>query len=93
MKIDNVFEPVMVVMEHVLVLAFVFAVDLNLLNVIGRYGMGFSILRADEVQIYVMVCVTFLGASLFATLHERGQPRTPAFGCPGNGTKRRRAEL
>lgn len=62
--IDWAFERVLGVIERALALAFIFAVGLNFVNVIGRYGMGVSILGADEVQIYIMVCMTFLGASL-----------------------------
>lgn len=62
--IDKLFECLMGVMERVLALAFIFAVGLNFANVIGRYGMGRSILGADEVHIYIMVCMTFLVASV-----------------------------
>ena len=62
--IDKVFEQVMGVMERALALAFVFTVGLNFVNVIGRYGMGLSILGVDEVQTYIMVCMTFLGAAV-----------------------------
>jgi TRAP-type transport system small permease protein len=63
-KIDRVFELAMGVMEYALALAFVFAVVLNFVNVVGRYGMGYSILGSDEVQIYIMVFMTFLGAAV-----------------------------
>jgi len=52
------------VIEQALALAFVFAVCLNFANVIGRYVFGRSILGADEVQIYIMVYIAFLGAAL-----------------------------
>jgi TRAP-type C4-dicarboxylate transport system permease small subunit len=44
--------------------AFVLAVALNFANVIGRYAFGRSMLGADEVQIYIMVAMTFLGAAV-----------------------------
>ena len=50
--------------EYALALAFVFAVCLNFANVIGRYVFGRSILGADEVQIYIMVWMAFLGAAV-----------------------------
>ena len=45
-----------------LALAFIFAVLLNFTNVVGRYLFGISMLGADEVQIFIMVGMTFLGA-------------------------------
>jgi TRAP-type C4-dicarboxylate transport system permease small subunit len=37
------------------------AVALNLANVIGRYVFGTAIQGADEIQVFVMVWMTFLG--------------------------------
>jgi len=50
--------------ERVLALAFIAAVALNFANVVGRYLLGRSIFGADEVQVYVMVCMAFLGAGI-----------------------------
>ena len=52
--------------EHALAYAFIAAVALNFINVIGRYGFGSSILSADELQIFIMVFMTFLGAGVVA---------------------------
>ena len=52
--------------ERALAYAFIAAVGLNFINVIGRYGFGFSILSADELQIFIMVFMTFLGAAVVA---------------------------
>ena len=52
--------------ERLLALAFIFAVALNFANVIGRYVVGRSISGADEVQIYIMVWMAFLGAAVVA---------------------------
>lgn len=52
--------------ERVLAYAFIAAVALNFVNVIGRYGFGSTILSADELQIYIMVFMTFLGAAVVA---------------------------
>lgn len=48
--------------ERVLALAFIAAVCLNFANVVGRYGFGISIAGGDEVQVYIMVWMAFLGA-------------------------------
>lgn len=52
--------------ERLLALAFVFAVALNFANVVGRYGFGRSINGADEVQVYIMVWMAFVGAAVVA---------------------------
>jgi TRAP-type C4-dicarboxylate transport system permease small subunit len=52
--------------ERVLAYAFIAAVGLNFINVIGRYRFGSTILSADELQIYIMVFMTFLGAAVVA---------------------------
>jgi TRAP-type C4-dicarboxylate transport system permease small subunit len=57
-------ERLMKAIERVLALAFIAAVCLNFANVIGRYGFGRSIAGADEVQIYIMIWMAFLGAVL-----------------------------
>jgi TRAP-type C4-dicarboxylate transport system permease small subunit len=56
----------MKVLERVLALAFIFAVVLNFANVIGRYVIGRTIDGADEVQIYIMVAMAFVGAAAVA---------------------------
>ena len=50
--------------ERILALAFIAAVCLNFANVVGRYGFGRSIAAADEIQIYIMVFMAFLGAAV-----------------------------
>jgi len=52
--------------ERGLAYAFIAAVGLNFINVVGRYGFGSTILSADELQIYIMVFMTFLGAAVVA---------------------------
>jgi C4-dicarboxylate transporter DctQ subunit len=51
-------------MEVALAIAFIAAVLLNFTNVIGRYLLGLSLLGSDEVQVFVMVGMTFLGAAI-----------------------------
>lgn len=47
-----------------LALAFVGAVALNFVNVVGRYVFATAILGADEVQVFIMVWMTFAGAAV-----------------------------
>jgi TRAP-type transport system small permease protein len=62
--IDRAFDRVARVIEVTLALAFIFAVLLNFTNVVGRYLLGLSFLGSDEVQIFIMVGMTFLGAAV-----------------------------
>lgn len=64
--IERVLDRLMWVIGRVLAYAFIVAVVLNFVNVIGRYGFGVTFLGADELQIYVMVFMTFFGAAVVA---------------------------
>jgi TRAP-type transport system small permease protein len=61
---DKLFERVAWVIERVLALAFLVAVCLNFLNVIGRYLLGYTPSGSDEIQIYIMVWMAFVGAAV-----------------------------
>ena len=62
--IDKAFDRIARVLELALALAFIFAVLLNFANVFGRYVLGYSLLGADEVQVFIMVAMTFIGAAI-----------------------------
>ena len=62
MMIDKVLDRLARIIELVLALAFIAAVLLNFTNVVGRYLFGMSLLGSDEVQVFIMVAMTFLGA-------------------------------
>ena len=62
--IDRVFDRVARVIELALAVAFIFTVLLNFANVVGRYVFGISLLGADEVQVFIMVGMTFIGAAV-----------------------------
>jgi TRAP-type C4-dicarboxylate transport system permease small subunit len=71
--IDKALDRVARVIELTLALAFIFAVLLNFANVVGRYLLGISLIGSDEVQIFIMVGMTFLGAAVVTrrNLHLR----------------------
>ena len=71
--IEKGFERLMRLIERVLAAAFVFAVCLNFVNVIGRYVFARTLAWGDEVQVYIMVGMTFLGAAVvtWRNLHLR----------------------
>jgi TRAP-type C4-dicarboxylate transport system permease small subunit len=60
--IDRALDRLARIIELVLAFAFMVAVLLNFTNVIGRYLFGLSLLGSDEVQVFIMVAMTFLGA-------------------------------
>ena len=62
--IDKAFERIARAIELLLALSFIVAVLLNFTNVAGRYLFGMSLLGADEVQVFIMVGMTFLGAAV-----------------------------
>jgi TRAP-type transport system small permease protein len=71
--IDKALDRVARFIELALALAFIFAVLLNFANVFGRYLLGVSLLGSDEVQVFIMVGMTFLGAAVVTrrNLHLR----------------------
>jgi TRAP-type C4-dicarboxylate transport system permease small subunit len=62
--IDRVFDRIARIIEVALALAFILAVLLNFANVVGRYLLGVSLLGSDEVQVFIMVGMTFIGAAV-----------------------------
>ena len=62
--IDRAFDRIARAIELALAIAFIFAVLLNFTNIVGRYLFGISLLGSDEVQVFIVVCVTFLGAAV-----------------------------
>jgi len=62
--IDRFFERLTGAIESALALAFIAAVLVNFVNVVGRYVFDYAFLGADEAQIYIMVWMAFLGAAV-----------------------------
>ena len=59
---DRFFERLAFWIERILAIAFMAAVALSFVNVVGRYLLGVTVTWADEVQIYIMIWMAFLGA-------------------------------
>jgi len=64
--IERLFERITSVIELGLALVLIAAVCLNFANVLDRYVLGASILGADELQVFIMVWMTFLAAAVVA---------------------------
>ena len=62
--LDRIFQAVTRGIERCLAVAFIAAVLLNFINAVGRYGFGWTLAWGDEVQIYIMIWMAFLGAGV-----------------------------
>lgn len=61
--LDRAGNRIAAIVERVLALGLVAAIGLDFLNVMGRYSGGFSLIGVDEVEIYILVAMAFLGAA------------------------------
>ena len=61
---DRTIDALALALEKLLGVALIVAVAFNFVNVVGRYVFGTTFLSADEVQIYIMVYIAFLGAAV-----------------------------
>lgn len=67
--LDTLFDRLTRGIELALSLAFIAAVLINFVNVVGRYGFGWTLNWGDEVQIYIMIWMAFLGAVVASWRH------------------------
>jgi TRAP-type C4-dicarboxylate transport system permease small subunit len=68
--VDKALDRLTRIIELALAFAFIVAVLLNFTNVVGRYLFGLSLLGSDEVQVFIMVAMTFLGAVVVTRRNE-----------------------
>lgn len=80
--IEKAFERTARAIELALALAFIVAVGLNFVNVVGRYLFGWTILSADEVQIFIMIGMTFLGAAVVTWRNQHLRMDVLVQACP-----------
>ncbi|MDB5602015.1 MAG: hypothetical protein JWN71_4059 [Xanthobacteraceae bacterium] len=50
--------------ERILALALILGIALNFINGMGRYLTGFTLSGADEIEIYILIWIAFLGAAV-----------------------------
>jgi TRAP-type C4-dicarboxylate transport system permease small subunit len=67
--VDRIVERLMQAIARLLTGLFVFAVLLAFANVVARYVFSTSIPAADEVEIYIMIWMTFLGGAVVTRRH------------------------
>ena len=68
--VTRILDRLMWLFEYALACAFIAAVLLNFINVVGRYVFGVTFLGADEMQIFIMIFMTFLGAAVVAWANQ-----------------------
>jgi TRAP-type C4-dicarboxylate transport system permease small subunit len=70
--------------ERVLAVALLAGISLNFVNVIGRYVFGYALNGADEIEIYILIWIAFLGAAAvtWRGLHLRMDVLVNAFPAP-----------
>jgi TRAP-type C4-dicarboxylate transport system permease small subunit len=56
--------------ERTLALALILGIALNFINSLGRYLTGFTLSGADEVEIYILIWIAFLGAAVVTWRRE-----------------------
>jgi TRAP-type C4-dicarboxylate transport system permease small subunit len=62
MLLERMMDGALRALEWLLGLLLVAMVVFNFANVVGRYGFGATVLGAEEMQVFAMVWLTFLGA-------------------------------
>lgn len=60
---ERVGNRIVTVAECLLALGLILAILLDFMNVVGRYTGAFSILGIDEVEIYILIWVAFVGSA------------------------------
>lgn len=68
--IDKAFDRAMRAMEILLAVALVFAVALNFANVIGRFLLQTSLIGSEEIQVFILIYIAFLGAAIATWRNE-----------------------
>lgn len=68
--------------ERVLALALIIGISLNFINVVGRYIAGFTITGADEIEIYILIWIAFIGAAVVTWRGEHLRMDVLLSACP-----------
>jgi TRAP-type transport system small permease protein len=63
-RIEKAADAVAFVLERVLAIALIAGIVLNFINVVGRYVSGYTLIGADEIEIYILIWIAFLGAAV-----------------------------
>ena len=82
--IERIGDRIIFVAERILALGLIAGISLDFINVVGRYTGGFSVLGIDEIEIYILIWIAFVGAVAITwrQLHLRMDILTGSFSLP-----------
>jgi TRAP-type C4-dicarboxylate transport system permease small subunit len=80
--VDKVVDALTFLVERVLALALILGISLNFINVVGRYVAGFTMNGVDEVEIYILIWIAFLGAAVVTWRGEHLRMDVLLSACP-----------
>ena len=81
-SVDKLVDALTFTVERVLALGLILGISLNFINVVGRYVAGFTINGVDEVEIYILIWITFLGAAIVTWRGEHLRMDVLLSACP-----------
>lgn len=81
-SVDKLVDALTFVVERVLALALIFGISLNFINVVGRYLAGFTIAGGDEIEIYILIWIAFIGAAVVTWRGEHLRMDVLLSACP-----------
>lgn len=81
-SVDKLVDALTFVVERVLALALIVGISLNFINVVGRYLAGFTINGVDEIEIYILIWIAFIGAAIVTWRGEHLRMDVLLSACP-----------
>ncbi len=81
-SVDKLVDALTFAVERVLALALILGISLNFINVVGRYLAGYTMNGVDEVEIYILIWIAFLGAAIVTWRGEHLRMDVLLSACP-----------
>lgn len=81
-SLENAIDTLSAILERILAVALVLGIFLNFINVVGRYLSGFTLHGVDEVEIYILIWISFLGAAIVTWRRENLRMDVLLNACP-----------
>jgi TRAP-type C4-dicarboxylate transport system permease small subunit len=63
-RLERGADAVAFLVERLLAVGLIVGIGLNFANVVGRYVAGFALNGVDEIEIYILIAIAFLGAAI-----------------------------
>jgi TRAP-type transport system small permease protein len=63
-RLERGADTVAFLIERVLAVGLIVGIVLNFANVVGRYLAGFALNGVDEIEIYILIAIAFIGAAI-----------------------------